>query len=449
MARSVILGWLVSLLLVGSTSFGLSIKEIPALVSTHNHEVLSSEKDIQAAGHAIWAARSRYYPQLNLHNTFIHLGDDIRLQFPAQGITGSLGTISFLPPPITLQKRDVFLSSIQLKMPLFTGGRITAGVSAAQAKRDEARAEHSKVTDEKTREALTRYFGVKLARNVTETLKNMGSDLRRIRGIAESLLKSGLGTKFSVMQIKVAEADLASRTAEAAGKAEVADLAFKVSIGKPQLDEVVYETPMKKAPLPPKPDLFKVAALQQRAEFKVLKAKGEQVDALRSATFGKMLPALYAVGSYQLTTTNLPLLTPNWVVGVVLDVPITAALETIPERQEALRLSEKVEIQSDRAKQEIPLLVDKLYAELRASDVSYRAMEEAVELSREGLRLAEVRFKSGNGSVLEVLRASTDWETAQIKLAQITEEFNRKLLELYGAAGDVRPFVDLYVGNVK
>ena len=51
--------------------------------------------------------------------------------------------------------------------------------------------------------------------------------------------------------------------------------------------------------------------------------------------------------------------------------------------------------------------------------------------------------------MLEVLRASTDWETAQIKLAQITEEFNRKLLELYGAAGDVRPFVDLYVGNAK
>lgn len=427
----------------------MGIAEIPDLVSSQNREVVSSQKDVEAAGHAIWSARSRFYPQLGISNTLIHLGEPIRLKFQEQTLNGTFGSVTFTPPELTLQKQDFFTSSLVLKMPIYTGGRISAGVSAAQAKREEARAEHSKVSDEKTKEALVRYFGVKLARDVAMTLRAMTEDLKRIRAIAEALVITGLGTKFSVMQIRVAEAELNSRYAEASGKAEVADLAFKVSIGRKQNEDVTYDTPLRKAPLPGKPETFKSSALAHRSEFKVLAAKGDQVEALRSATVGKMLPTAYAVGSYQLFHRNLPVLMPQWTVGVVVDVPLTSFLETIPERAEAIRLGEKVEIQTERAKAEIPLMIDKLYAELRANEASHRALSEAVELSKEGLRLAEVRFKSGNGSVLEVLKATTDWETSQIKVAQITEEFNHKLLDLYSAAGDVRPFIDAYLNPAK
>ena len=96
-------------------------------------------------------------------------------------------------------------------------------------------------------------------------------------------------------------------------------------------------------------------------------------------------------------------------VGVLLNIPLTGLFQSVSSR-EAYRLEEKVAITRSRAELEIPLLIEKTYAELRALGLSYHAMEEGADLAKEGLRLAEVRFKSGDGSALEVLKSTTDWE---------------------------------------
>ncbi len=445
-----------AILLVGAylsltipTVNALTLSEIPSYVKGHNEEVRAALKDREAAEHGVWAARGRYLPSLGIRASYIHLGEDIQLKLPPKDFTILSTTITVDLPPLSIQKQDFVLANAVLTWPIFTGGRITAGLDAAKAQSREAEASHEKVTDDKIQEAMERYFSVQLARECLEILGRLKEDLDRIRGISDTLVKRGLGAKFSVLQVKVAQADLQSRIAEATGKAQLADLAFKTTTGHESVSTVKYETPLVKSAMPAKVDLFKTQSLQKRREFAILKAKADQVDALKAAHTGEMLPAVLAVGSHNLYSHQLPLIQPQWAVGIVVDIPLTAFATSLPERQRAARLAEKVEILSTRAKQEIPLQIEKIYTELSASEAGYQALQESIGMAKEALRLAEVRFKNGDGSGIEILRAATDYETVQIKRIRLIEEFNRKLIELYTASGDVGQFIPAYEAALK
>lgn len=429
--------------------FGLALSEIPALIKGSNEEVQAALKDREAAEHGVWSARARHLPSLSLKGSYIHLGSDIQLRVPSQTFPVGGFNVTVDLPPVTLQKQDFFLGNAVATWPLFVGGRFSAGVDAAKAQVQEAEASHSKVTEEKIQEAVQRYFSVQMAREILSILSRLKEDLDRIRGISESLVRTGLGAKFSILQIKVAQADLQARIAEASGKAQLADLAFKTSTGRDSVSTIAYDTPLVKAAMPAKVDTFKVQALQKRKEFSILKAKSEQVDALKAVHVGEMLPSVVAVGSRNLISQNLPLLQPHWAVGVMVEVPLTSFTTSLPERARAVKLAEKVEILTTRAKQEIPLQIEKIYAELTAADAAYQALQESIALAKEALRLAEVRFKNGDGSGIEILRAATDYEQVQIKHVRAIEEFDRKLIELHAAAGEISQFFPAYETAMK
>lgn len=437
--------WLFLTFSISSAAFGLKISEIPSLVKTGNEEVRAAEKDVEAAAQGIKSARSRHYPSLSIKSTLIHLGDEIKLQPPSKtfDLPGG-GILAVTLPPIEINKQDFYFSRAVVTLPIFAGGRISAGVDAAKAQREEARFTLTKIEEDKLEEALTRYFNVQLARRALDTLLKMKENLDRIQSISEKLVKAGLGPKFSILQVKVAQADLVSRIAEAQGKSALADLAFKNSTGKPSASVVTYETPLKKLGAPARIDTFKTSALQNRKEFKILSAKDEQVQALKALHEGEMLPTLYAVGSHNILSNNLTVLEPQWAVGVVLEIPLTTVFSALPERERAVKLQEKVEILRNRAQQEIPLQIEKIYTEVQATDHAHQAIEESLGLAKEALRLAEVRFKNGDGSALEVLRTATDLEKAEIRELQLAEEFNRKLIELYHAAGELDRYIDSY-----
>lgn len=446
MWRCVLCGLVAVLLFLPVSAGAITLTDIPPLIRSQNDEVLAARKDSEAAEEGIGIARARFFPQVASRTYFVHLGSATTINVPTQNFPlGNLATISVDLPPVSLDKQDILLSSLILKMPLFAGGRIVSAYQGAKAQAEEAKSSHHKAIEDKTNEALQRYFSYQLAEGALNILSEMKGNLARIRGISESLVRTGLGAKFSTLQIKVAEADLSSRISEAQGKMTLADLAFKTSIGSESNKVVAYESGLKKLPMPAKVDPFKLQALDKRSEMAILKSKSEQVDALKAVRTGQMLPQLSALGAYRVgSNLGNSVETPNWAVGLVLEIPLTGFISSIPEREQAVRLAEKVEILTAKARQEIPLQIEKIFSEVAASDAAYTANQEALDMAKEALRLAEVRLKNGDGSAVEILRATTDLEKAEIRKLQLTEEYNRHLIELYWAGGNINGYLDAY-----
>ena len=156
----------------------------------------------------------------------------------------------------------------------------------------------------------------------------------------------------------------------------------------------------------------------------------------------------YAFYKRELREDQLTALQPKWIAGIGMDIPITAGITSFPERQRAAAIEAKVAELDAKARHDIPLQVEACFAAATSLASGLKALDSGIELARESERLAEVRFKSGTGSSLEILKSQTDLETLLVRRLAFLEEYNRKLIELHAAAGNVNEYVAAYTGKI-
>ncbi len=428
----------------------VTVSDLPGLIRSHNRDVKVANTEVEAADSEISVARARYYPQLELKSAYTRLNDDIVLDIPNHHVQRDIlgGTVSIGidvdPPPITLQKKNIMSSNLVLTQPIYAGGRISAGMDAAEAGLQIARTEMEQTYRERLANALIRYFQVQLATEVTTTLTKIESELNSIAGSAEAAVKSGAVPRFAIMQIKVSQIELSAKIQEARANLKLATLAFKDVASMDAMTVTEFASPLVLVGMNHGLDIFKTKALTERSEFKILEQKSIQVEALKDAKTGEMLPTMFLFGAYNVARENLPLLTPKWVAGVGLNVPITAGLSQIPERNKAAQLAQKVDILKAKAQAQIPLQIEQLYDHCEALAGALSTIESSQILAAEVQRLAEVRFKNSSGSAVEVLKASADNQSVQVKRLILLEEYNRHLIELYDASGSIENYIVAY-----
>lgn len=422
----------------------ITLEEIPNLIEQQNLDVKVAESEVSVAESETRLAYGRMLPQISLKGSYVRLPEELTLQIPSHTATGNLVTITIDPPPILIQTEDLMTSRLQAMQPLYTGGRISAGIQSANAKKSEAEARWRLARAERTVEAMTRYMQRQLATQVSQVLAEVVSNLERLVAVAESLVRHGAAAKLASLQIRVAKAEAESKLTEARGKANLADLAFKNSISMAGQD-IKYESPLVKMPMNlPANSVLTAAALKNRDEFKIIAAKHEQVDALKTASIGEALPTVFAFGAVQVASSRQPVLEPKWAVGVGIDIPLSGWVSALEERKKAAALAAKVQLLARKANEEIPLQVEKLLSEIRSLDANFRVIDESANLAKEALRVAEIRFKSGDNSSVELIRSQSEYERVLIQRMQLTEEFNRKLLEVYSATGNLSSFIKQY-----
>lgn len=447
--------WLIILLAMAVSwpARAVTVAEVPELVRRQNRTVKALATDVSIEREEKSIARSRFYPVLEWKTRFTRLDDDVVIDIGPKTISrdilgGQLNVaIEVDPPPFKVQDKNVRNSHLLLTQPLYAGGRITAGLDAAEAKIDEAELQQTRGTQDAVAVALERYFQVRLADELTHVLEGVGISLDAMEKVAQSLVATGMAPEFQTLQIKVAKAELVAKLTEARTSARLARDAFRAAAGIDDLHELAFESALKKVKLPPTKEMFMAAALKRRPELAILAAKEAQVRALKQARTGEMLPTVYAFGKYELMPEELTMIEPKWAIGVGIDVPLTKGLSQFPERAKAARLLDKIAILKEEAGQLIPLEVEKYFTECENKEAQLVAIESGVAMAEEALRLAQVRLKAGKGSSVEVLKASTDRERLAITRWQLVEQLNRNLIQLYRAAGDVGEYVALYTAS--
>jgi outer membrane protein TolC len=139
------------LLINGQRGFSVGITEIPQMVKSRNHDVKATATEVEMAEQEIKVARARYLPNIELKSTYTRLDKDVVLDLPnhhveRQILNGSVTIgLDVDPPPVEIQKKDIMMSNLVLTQPIFTGGRISAGMDAAEAGLNAAKAEENAI----------------------------------------------------------------------------------------------------------------------------------------------------------------------------------------------------------------------------------------------------------------------------------------------------------------
>lgn len=204
-------------------------------------------------------------------------------------------------------------------------------------------------------------------------------------------------------------------------------------------DEQLAEVPDEDAPLETLMSRA-VAARPEIASFaKQRIAQKETVDAVKGAygptisAFGNANAGTDDLGRRTNDASNWP--TPLWQVGGLVSWPFFQGGLTQGQVRQAEAVLAGIDAQEADAILQVQLQVDSARLAVRASKASIGAAEEAERSSHEQLRLAEQRYATGVGSIIELNDSQVAYTTAAAQLVQARYQLASARAQLLAALG--------------
>ena len=320
---------------------------------------------------------------------------------------------------------NIFRTRIDLQWPIYTGGRLQALTRAARSEVDAAGLDREAARADLTLEITRAFWAVVTARAsqavVAQALQRTGVHLVDVR----NQLTVGLVPPSDVLTIEAQQAHQQLLSIEAAGLVEAASADFRRLTG---LDP---DTPfdLDSGPVVPEDfvEPFRVAADQARAvrpERKALQFRIAAAAEREAAASGGSLPALNAVGGYDVARPNTRIFPierawrASWDIGVNVRWPLFEAGRTRAETAEAAAHRRGLEARLRDFDSTVDAEIRQRVADLRSARAAIPAAEAGVRAAAEARRVIAERFGAGVATNTDVLTAHVSLLQAELDLTR-------------------------------
>jgi outer membrane protein len=175
--------------------------------------------------------------------------------------------------------------------------------------------------------------------------------------------------------------------------------------------------------------------LAARPEMLVLVRQRDVQDALVASAKGTYGPTISAGAGITDYGVQLDQLVPNWSAGLTVTLPIFQGGLTKGLVRQAEAGLESVDAQRALEELQVRLDVDSARLAVRAAKATIGAVDDALTSAREQLRLAEQRYATGVGNIIELNDAQVAYTTAAAQVVQARYSLSTARAQLLAAMG--------------
>ena len=441
---------------ITTDSVPLSLRDAVSRALTSSEEIRLARSQVDLAATQVRGAKADAFPQLNAQlgytRTFASafsggggftLPDSLkfepdstlpigeRVKYLEEHVpNAALGSLGSLFGNLPFGQANAYTATLTGSQPLFSGGRLGAGLRIADEYLAAARFQLQEQSADIELQVRSAYYRARLAQELVGISQAAVEQAQRFLASERLRLSSGVGSELDVLRAEVSLANLQPPLVNATNSAEVATLELK------RLTDLPLKQPVKLTTSLDVPTILAVmdsasgtAALARRAtiaaEERQVRIREQQVKIAQS----RYLPSVNLVVNYgkQLFPTSIFAFNQDWrtdfTAGVTVSVPIFNGRRTAAEvaqarvtlDQERLRLSqlqENVQVEYERARGERERARSSIEARQRTVDQAQRVYD-----------LTVLRYEQGLASQLEVSEARLSLLQARTNLAQAVSDF--------------------------
>lgn len=183
-----------------------------------------------------------------------------------------------LPDQMPLSERSYATHALQASLPVYTGGRITAAIAAADAGVRASQHERLRTEQAVKLEVAEAWLNVLRARQADIAARSHLAALEAHAADVDQLARQGLAARSDVLSVAVARADAQQRVTQAGHAVTLAGAAYNRLLGRPFESAVELAEP----PLPegarPALERLVAEARERRPEMALLGAHAEATD---------------------------------------------------------------------------------------------------------------------------------------------------------------------------
>lgn len=350
------------------------------------------------------------------------------------------GTIPGITVPITITlpgpDPNIYSAALTYQIPLHTGGRLESQIALAQANLRGAEAALERAKQQLVLDVKQAYYQVLLAQAGVEVAARAASAADENLRVARARVAAGVSPRFDEVQAEVNLANARQGQIRSHNSLALAQHGLNALMVLP-LDTVLQPRETMTV-VPVRSD---TAALVRRA----LEARPEMVEhraridvALAAVEIaragGRPMVVLSGGPSYGNPGGSL-VKTSGWAVTLSATLSLFDGGLTAQRVREAESRVEQLREAEAQIRQGIELEVRRALLNLSSAAEELAAADKAVELAKEGLRIANVRFAAGVSTNLEVVTAQASLSQAEGNRIQALFNVNLARAQLERAAG--------------
>lgn len=457
----------------------VTLRQATEMAMATNRGLRGAELTLNARSEAVGAARGHLLPQIEVNAAYTYLDQDLVLNLdPIRDAMMSIevgnqeaiknlesllirgrpltdGELAVINGQATQQleaglphfqetlKDQAFLQGIvTAKQPLFTGGKILAGIRAARAQESGAAAARDAQLDAVLAEAAQRYLDVLLA---TENLR-LREEARHILGLhqerAGRLMEEGVIARHEKMRADVAVADAERAEFDAGEYLRIAQVALTSSLGREDSNLSVSDTLLfAEVPIALGPAMESLE--KGNPTLRQLRAGTEALEEKARARRADYLPTIYGFGMYNLFDKYMVEgVEPKWAVGIGASFTLFDGTRRTHEWEEARLDASALEDRTAETQRKLHLLLQSAVMQMDLAKEQFSQLTAAQRQAEENLRLNSRRFDEGLGTSLEVIDARLSLDAVLLQRVSALHSYYSRQLDVFHVVGGVDGFLE-------
>lgn len=410
-----------------------------------NSKVLhTSHFKLEAADAKASEIRALGLPSLKFNGAYTRLSD-----VPPQAVTlpaNSFGP-GFPPSDIAMTLSPTILNNYALRatlqQPLFTGGKISGAIDAAEEIAAASQQDLQKDRADAVYNITAAYWNLHRANEFKKFVDENVMQIRAHATDAENLLKQGMVTTNDLMKVQVQLSDALVRQIDADNNVKLSMYVLNNTLGLPLQTDIVLASTIRPADRAwDSVEQLVLQALQKRPEVAGMNARVRAGEASLTSAHGGWWPQIYLVGNYNYLNPNsryFPIsdtFKDTWDVSVSMSFDLWNWLQTGHQSTQA-------QAQLAQAREGLSMMKDGITLEVTQSYLAIQKAKEREAVSRRGVAQAEENYRIMNGKYAQGLVANSELLDAEVallqarlNLAQSSVDYELAIAQLSKAVGE-------------
>jgi outer membrane protein len=416
----------------GQDKLVLTLQDSLKLAVEQNPTHLASEKRVEAAQAGKREAFAAFLPSLNAQG-LKNLDEKVmELEFPSM-IPGE--------PPQRIEvdfTRD-YQATLNLSLPLFTGGRLRGGFKSADLNLKSAREGVRQSRQSTLFNTKQVFYGVLLAREFIKVSEEAVAIAEKLHNDIRIKHEVGLASQFDLLRSEVQVANLKPQLIRARNNLKIMELNLKTLLGLELDKEIEVRGELAFNPIEPDLEACVAQALQSRPELRQMdfqkKMAGENLHMARATG----MPQVAISGQFSYWADRLNFKKDNWsdfyAINLVVDLPIFNGLATHARVVQAKANIKELELSRKGLVDMLRLEVHQALIRLNEARESLLGQQKNVEQAQESLRIAQLNFDEGMIALIDFQQAQSALTEAKTNYSQALYDYVVALAELDRAMG--------------
>lgn len=400
---------------------------IQTVIQNHPSIKVAAEA-LNKADAQIGLAKSGYYPNVDITSNYSHVAPVPVLNLPAFGIEN----LSFYPS-------DNFSGGLNIRQNIYDFGKTAKNVALADEGKVIAEQSLGQVKQNMALAVVRTYYTLDFLQEAIKIKEEQLKTLQEHLDYVQKMKATGSATNYEILSTKVKISGVESQELDLKASRDVQLSILNSLLGMPAKTYHAVKTVLSVMQPDVAQDSLISHALQHRDEMQLAKGKANLALLRLGVVKTHNNPSLNFIASGGFKNGYMPdinKIKPNYVVGLGLTIPIFDGTRTKYKLMEAKASVETSSLESEVTKRNISSEVVENETGVQTALKKVNQSKLQLEQAKEALSLAQINYKAGAVTNLDLLDATTTVSETRLMLLKSEIDYAVSIYKLKASLGE-------------